>query len=131
MPQPLKNRHLGRCRGLTTYFSIAYYIFLSLVLLLPLPKIGETLNHSDILKAFLSMDFLVHVCLLIPWGFSAAAWKIHALKLIPAAIALAILLEVFQQASPHRVFEISDLVANIAGTMIGLMAGRTFLFRDN
>lgn len=71
-------------------------------------------------------DLLVNVLLFLPLGLALGWRSTHFWRWVAAAAALSLLVETSQLLwLPGRAASVGDLIANIAGAMAGVIAGRT------
>lgn len=106
------------------FLSLIYLGILSLALLSAVPDFADGTLQDLIANSLLDLDFYTHLAAFFVWGVLASAWEAKQFSLL-AIIAVAGLLEFAQPLTSVRIFEITDLAANIAGTLIGFYAGVT------
>ena len=107
---------------LVRFLSLIYLGILSLALLSGLPDFAHGTPQELIANSLLDLDFYTHLAAFFVWGVLASAWEAKRFSLLPI-IAVASLLEFAQPLTSVRIFETTDLAANIMGTMIGFYAG--------
>jgi glycopeptide antibiotics resistance protein len=111
-----------------TYLLIAYFFFISMVLLMPLGWMGSSLSK---IASVSWSDNLVHALLFLPL---VPLWKCafphHAIgKILIIALLTAITTEGTQYFLPYRSFEVNDLLANFGGVCLGTLFCMVFLKR--
>ena len=104
--------------------SLIYLGMLSLALLSAVPDFSARTPQDLIARSLLHLDFYSHLAAFFVWGILASAWEANRFSFL-AVVAIAGLLEFAQPLTSVRIFEITDLAANIAGTMIGFYTGST------
>lgn len=99
-----------------------FYLFITVVLLI-VPNRGSEVSMDDIhILSLLRLDYLVHILLFIPlvplWrtGFPGHSWLI----VIPGALLFAAFSEFLHLTLPYRGYNINDLIANMAGVILGV-----------
>jgi VanZ family protein len=108
-------------RNLFILLSI-YFCSLFILSLLPINTKGE-LNHITILK--IRGDYFFHMLLFIPavafiWLFNLDNGKrINFILLILLCVFIAMVTEGVQYFVPYRAFNINDMIANLAGVLLG------------
>ena len=107
------------------FLSLIYLGMLSLALLSPVPDFADGTPQDLITNCLLDLDLYTHLAVFFTWGVLASAWEAQRFSLL-AVVAIAGLLELAQPLTSVRIFEITDLAANIVGTLIGFYAGVTF-----
>ena len=105
---------------------VVYLGILFIVLFAPIPKPGEGGFLSLTIQTSVDLDFLTHLISLSVWGYLLTFWRFDRVPELVVSIAVAVLLEVAQVLTVHRVFEITDLMANLLGVLFGLKTGIHF-----
>ena len=105
-----------------------YLLFLSVVLLTPVPQSTDSTIIPTVISFLLDFDFYTHLLIFLIWGFLASYWPYPTIKTSLIAATLAALLELLQSTTSNRVCELTDLVANISGTLTGLCLGNFSIF---
>ena len=100
-----------------------YLGLLSIVLLVPLPKTEESDFINLSIRTSADFDFLTHLFSLFLWGYLLTFWRFNSATELVISIAVAVMLELAQGFTIHRVLEVNDLVANLVGSTLGLKAG--------
>ena len=108
--------------------SALYLLFLSIVLLTPVPQSTDSTIIPTVISFLLDFDFYTHLLIFLIWGFLASYWPYPTIKTSLIAATLAALLELLQSTTSNRVCELTDLVANISGTLTGLCLGNFSIF---
>ena len=122
------NRNLEKLRITTNLLSALYLIFLSIVLLAPVPKSSGPTIVPTVITVLLDFDFYTHLIIFLIWGFLASSWPYPTIKTGLIAATLAALLELLQSTTLTRACELTDLIANVTGTMTGLYIGNFSIF---
>jgi VanZ family protein len=94
--------------------SVAAVAWLSLW---PRVEMPVAFDHSDKLAHFAAYAWLGLLC----FGAFTGRWAVRGAVL--AVMLLALGLEVFQQLVPGRMFEVTDMAANLVGAATGMVAG--------
>jgi len=121
----LENRFLKKLINFSTPFYIGWVLFIGLLTLLP----GKAVPQLD--WNFLSLDKIIHFSLFSIMAFlGSISFKISfgltkAYKSIMFSLFIAILygtiLEYLQTFIPDRGFDYADLIANIGGSIVGII----------
>ena len=122
------NKNLKKLRSTANLLSALYLIFLSIVLLAPVPKSSDSIIVPKVISFLLDFDFYTHLVIFLIWGFLASSWPYTALKTSLIAATLAALLELLQGITFTRTSELTDLIANVTGTLTGLYIGNLSIF---
>ncbi len=123
-------QHILSHQTLARIFSLIYLGILCVALLAPVPDFVDGSPQGLILSSLLDLDFYTHLFAFLVWGILASSWQPERISLL-AGVVIACLLEFTQPLTSVRVFEITDLAANIAGTVIGFYIGATSVFPRN
>ena len=108
--------------------SALYLIFLSIVLLAPVPKSSGSTIVPTVITVLLDFDFYTHLTIFLIWGILASSWPYPTIKIGLVAASLAALLELLQSTTLTRACELTDLIANVTGTLTGLYIGNFSIF---
>lgn len=96
--------------------------------MLPINGSGSALNHTYVVK--IRLDYLVHAAVYLPWAvlvwLAVGPWIRSSVARIYLWIILSLIfaasLEIIQRFLPYRAYNINDLIANILGLVLGLLA---------
>ncbi len=97
-----------------------YFGFIILLVVLPLNSAGE-LNDVNIVS--FRGDYFFHAVVFLPWAFFKVPFRFHAFTWFCLGLLFAAATEGIQFFLSYRAFNINDVIANMAGILIG-----TFLF---
>lgn len=97
-----------------------YFGFIILLVVLPLTSTGE-LNDVNIVS--FRGDYFFHALIFLPWAFFKVPFRFHTLGWLGLGLLFAAATEGIQFFLSYRAFNINDIIANMAGILIG-----TFLF---
>ena len=106
--------------------SLLYLGMLFIVFLVPIPNTREAGFVSLAIRTSVDFDFLSHLFTFFVWGYLLTFWRLDYATELIVSFAVAVLLEMAQCLTVHRVFEIHDLVANLVGATLGLKTGLHF-----
>ena len=108
--------------------SALYLLFLSIVLLAPMPQSTGSTIVPTVISFLLDIDFYTHVVIFLIWGLLASSWPYPTIKTSLIAATLAAILELLQSTTLTRACELTDLIANVTGTLTGLFIGNFSIF---
>ncbi len=124
--------------NISKYFKwglLFYLVALVTVSVMPLGNASKELTDITVIR--LRGDYFLHMLVYIPMIslmlFSFPKWK---WGMVVIAIGLGVGLEYFQMLLPYRAFNINDLLANLAGLVLGggiypVITSRRFFTRIN
>ena len=101
------------------YFAIIYSIIIVIISLTPIPESTPRFKFFEIDKLFHFTIYLVFVTL---WGFVFSIKNLSLIRLLLLSIIFGITLEFLQDLLPFgRYFDFYDILANMAGVIIGII----------
>ena len=109
--------------------SALYLLFLSIVLLTPVPQSTDSTIIPTVISFLLDFDFYTHLLIFLIWVFSHPIGLTQPSNHLIAAT-LAALLELLQSTTSNRVCELSDLV-KIFRTLTGFVSAIFLFLRSN
>jgi glycopeptide antibiotics resistance protein len=110
---------------LTSQFSslkkpLFYAYLLAIIALIALPlNSANELNNITILQ--LRGDYFFHILMFLPWAFFRQALAIKTLPWLMLGLLFAAGTEDLQYFLPWRAFNVNDLIANMAGVLLGFL----------
>jgi len=104
--------------------KILLFVYIVLMLLLVLLPLNDTelffLTNTYVIK--IRLDYIGHILLFLPFLFLVKqAYAMPFLLTLLAGLVFAGMCEGIQYLLPYRSFNINDLLANIVGTILGIV----------
>ena len=100
------------------YFFIIYTVLIIVLAIIPIGN-SDVLTHTSIIS--FRADHILHVLVFIPWAFFCIRLKKNLLPWFVWGILYAIGAESIQYLLPYRSFNISDMLSNIIGVVVGFV----------
>jgi len=99
--------------------KIVFSIYIVLIILFSIAYTGNNLELHRIYILCFRFDHLLHVALFIPWAFLGIKMNKNLLLWFFLGILFAAGTEIAHCLIPYRSFDISDLIVNIIGIVLG------------
>ncbi|PDH51146.1 MAG: hypothetical protein CND00_03640 [Cryomorphaceae bacterium MED-G14] len=101
------------------YFAITYSIIIVIISLTPIPESTPRFKFFEIDKL---IHFIIYLIFVISWGFVFNIKNLSLIRLLLFSIIFGITLEFLQDLLPFgRYFNFYDILANMAGVIIGII----------
>ena len=113
----------GRLSASERTVKIIFSIYIGLIILLSVAYTGNNLELHKIFILYFRADHLIHVALFLPWAFFGVRMKNNLLLWFCWGILFATGTEGLQYLLPYRSFNISDMIANMIGVVLGFGMG--------
>ena len=106
------------------YFAIIYSIIIVIISLIPIQESTPRFKLFEIDKLF---HFTIYLVFVILWGLVFSIKNLSLIRLLLFSIIFGITLEFFQDLLPfERYFDFYDILANMAGVIIGIIILRFY-----